>query len=155
MGDDDEDDVELDRGSLEVEIALLSVLPVVLLAVLLVVLNSVFSVVLLVVLEDNGALVDAGALDGLVASSEVGPSVVLGAADEVDEAAELDSAESSDITEVVVDVDKSYGTSGRPTVTAAVANAVVLPSASTSAVAATTTSAFEFVLTTLGSIPVP
>jgi len=112
-------------------------------------------VVLLVVIEDGNALVAVGALDEPVVASATGSSLVLCTAEEVGEADEVDSTGSSDITEVVLEVDKSDGKSGRPTVTAAVANAVVLPRASTSAVTATTTSAFEFVLNMLGSIAVP
>jgi hypothetical protein len=116
---------------------------------------SILLVVLLVVIEDGNALVAVGALDELVVGSAMGSSLVLCTAEEVGEADEVDSTGSSDITEVVLEVDKSDGKSGRPTVTAAVANAVVLPRASTSAVTATTTSAFEFVLNMLGSIAVP
>jgi hypothetical protein len=116
---------------------------------------SILLVVLLVVIEDGNALVAVGALDEPVVASAMGSSLVLCTAEEVGEADEVDSTGSSDITEVVLEVDKSDGKSGRPTVTAAVANAVVLPRASTSAVTATTTSAFEFVLNMLGSIAVP
>lgn len=131
---------------------LLSVLLSELLAVLLPV---VLSVALLVVIEDVGVLVDIGALDGPVVLSEFAPSLVLGTADEMVEPDEVDATESSDITEVVLEVDKRDDTPGMSTVTAAVASAVVLPSASTSAVTATTTSAFEFVLSILGNTAVP
>lgn len=110
---------------------------------------------LLAVLEDITALVGVGQLDEPGTFSEFASSLVLDTADEVGDADEVDSTGSSDITEVVLEVDKSDGTSGRSTVTAAVVNAVVLPSASTFAVTATTTSAFEFVLTTAGNTPVP
>jgi hypothetical protein len=126
-----------------------------LLSVLLPALLPILLAVLLVVLEDDNALVGVGALDELLISCVLVPSLVLGTAEEVGEADEVDSTEASDITEVVLEVDKSDGTSGRPTVTAAVAKAVVLPSASTCAVTATTTSAFELVLRTLGNIAVP
>lgn len=131
------------------------VLLLTLLSVLLLALLSMLLVVLLVVLEDDNTLVDVGALDELVVLPGLGSSLVLGTAEELGEADELDSTGSSDITEVVLEVDNSDGTSGRPTVTAAVANAVVLPSASTFAVTATTTSAFELVLSILGNIAVP
>jgi hypothetical protein len=136
-------------------VVLLSTLLVMLLSVLPPALLSMLLVVLLDVLEDGCTLVDVGALDELVVPSELGSSLVLGTAEEVGEADDVDSTGSSDITEVLLEVDKSEGTSGRPTVTAAVANAVVLPSASTCAVTATTTSAFELVLRTLGNSAVP
>jgi hypothetical protein len=126
-----------------------------LLSVLLRALLSVLLGVLLVVLEEDDTLVGVGALDELLISSALVPSLVLDTAEEVGEADEVDATEPSDITEVVLEVDKSDGTSGRPTVTAAVAKAVVLPSASTCAVTATTTSAFELVLMMLGNIAVP
>jgi hypothetical protein len=65
------------------------------------------------------------------------------------------SAEASDITAVVVEVDNRDDKSGMSTVTAAVVNAVVLPKASTMAVTATTTSASEFVLIMLDNAAVP
>jgi energy-coupling factor transporter transmembrane protein EcfT len=126
-----------------------------LLSVLLTTLLSILLVVLLVVLEDDNTLVDVGALDKPAIPSELGSSLVRCAAEEVGEADEVGSTKSSDITEVVMEVDKSDGRSGRSTVTAAVASAVVLPSALTFAVTATTTSAFEFVLIILGNIAVP
>ena len=136
--------------------ALLVMLLSTLLAMLLsVVLSVLLLVMLLAVLEDITALVGVGKLDGPVEFSEFAPSPVVDTADEVGNALEVDSSESSDITEVVLEVDKRDGTSGRSTVTAAVVNAVVLPSASTFAVTATTTSAFEFVLTIAGKTPVP
>jgi hypothetical protein len=134
---------------------LLSTMLAMLLSVLLAASTTILLVVLLVVIEDDNALVAEGALDEPVVASAMGLSLVLCTADEVGEADEVDSTGSSDITEVVLEVDKSDDRSGRPTVTAAVANAVVLPRASTSAVTATTTSAFEFVLNMLGSIAVP
>lgn len=134
---------------------LLSTMLAMLLSVLLAASTTILLVVLLVVIGDDNALVAEGALDEPVVASAMGLSLVLCTADEVGEADEVDSTGSSDITEVVLEVDKSDDRSGRPTVTAAVANAVVLPRASTSAVTATTTSAFEFVLNMLGSIAVP
>lgn len=137
-------------------VVLLSVLLLsMLLSTLLPTLLSTLLVVLLVVLEDNNTLVGVGVLDEPVTSSALVPLLVLCAAEEVGVADEVDATELSDITEVVLEVDKSDGTSGRPTVTAAVANAVVLPSASTSAVTATTTSSFELVLSISGNIAVP
>ena len=134
---------------------LLSTMLAMLLSVLLAASTTILLFVLLVVIGDDNALVAEGALDEPVVASAMGLSLVLCTADEVGEADEVDSTGSSDITEVVLEVDKSDDRSGRPTVTAAVANAVVLPRASTSAVTATTTSAFEFVLNMLGSIAVP
>lgn len=95
------------------------------------------------------ALVELGWLD------EPGFSEELGASDELDSADEVGSVESSDISEVLVDVDKRDGRSGRSAVTAAVANAVVLPKASTSAVTSTTTSALVFVLIRSDNAAVP
>jgi hypothetical protein len=136
-------------------VVLFGVLLPALLSVLLTTLLSILLVVLLVVLEDDNTLVDVGALDKPAIPSELGSSLVRCAAEEVGEADEVGSTKSSDITEVVMEVDKSDGRSGRSTVTAAVASAVVLPSALTFAVTATTTSAFEFVLIILGNIAVP
>jgi len=134
---------------------LLSTLLAILLSVLLAASTTILLVLMLVLIEDGDALVAEGALDEPVVASAIGLSLVLCTADEVGAADEVDSTGLSDITEVVVEVDKSDGKSGRSTVTAAVANAVVLPRASTSAVTATTMSAFEFVLIILGSIAVP
>jgi hypothetical protein len=96
-----------------------------------------------------------GSLDNLVSTDDAGTidedtSAGVSRADD-----EVGSDESFETTAVVVDVDKREDRSGRSTVTDAVANAVVLPNASTLAVTATTTSAFEFVLMTSENAAVP
>lgn len=88
-------------------------------------------------------------------SDELGSSDGLGTLDESPVADEMGSAGASDTSEVVVEVDKRSGKSGRSAVTAAVANAVVLPNASTAAVTSTTTSALEFVLSKSEMAAVP
>ena len=98
------------------------------------------SVVELRMLDERESSEELAVWDGLDLSEE------LGSADEAGLVDEVGLGELSEITVVLDDVDNNEPTSGRSTVTAAVARAVVLPKASALAVTATTTSASEFVL---------